>query len=520
MEERDLDYNPYREMGDVVLKVDQSADRKLFLQQSDHTYYLIKDRELYLGNIISASSVYSKLYNNGQDGRFIWKDPSLPESSRKDEDGKLVWDDPPEEIFEKSPRFQIPSVDMSGGMKYAQLGTLFHWYADRRLNGKTIEFANNDDEGWVDVMVSGDGDSSKQHMECETYESIRPQLDMFEKFCSKIPKGTEVKTEIPVASYRHKMCGQIDCMIRDPKTGEMVLVDWKLSKVLLSDENLQNYDVIEGGCDIIPGFHVDTVFKPKPGKITWGLLTYLMQLATYRKLNQLNGVPTASVAYLAVASSDGGFGPNLKFIRVDFEQEIFFKRARYDLSERKFTLAGEINRLFLNREIGIRRHFGLEGGVPSPILAFSKKQSKDGIQPRPAPIRGNTKDPKKNLVAGPGRKEAPDGHLVIFHKAPPRSVERSRANPTELFSQRVPRKSIVTEAIAKATGGSVTPSEPEDSRRKRRTIKRRDSGGSMDSGELSDFFNSVVRPSGTSGDFNGFVKRLEKSTTSPFRAKQ
>lgn len=280
-DEVDTPNNPYDE---PFIEIAESMNRKLHMESSTHTYLLIDGNRAYPGRIISGSKMlqFASILDKPEKLRSAFASPDM---------GDMKLSAYPSIYLPTGPSSTPPQV-LTGRMAAMSIGTLFHWYAEQRILGNRPEVPK---------------------------EIVSP-VAMFEKFYGGIPENVERFTEVPVASFRHKVCGHIDFMLKDPETNELNIVDFKLSQKIFEKDKpvveardlhlpgVSKKFIYENDVEIVKGFKHRVYVPMDPDANLFG---YMVQQATYRKLNLLNSKPTSPFLSLAVPARDLQFVPGI-----------------------------------------------------------------------------------------------------------------------------------------------------------------------------------------------------------------
>jgi len=302
-DERDTEDNPYPDKW-TTITVSASA-RNMYMEESTHKYLIMKQDKGYSGYILTGSKglAYAKA---------CVKNNSLSE-----------WLEPPKTFEEDFPTFYEmkeerhkcqPHVAWGSRMRAAQVGKLFHWYVEQRIEGK-------------DVGVP---------------KGIEKEVKQLNRYFEQVPIRYFAGTEVGFFSFRHRICGSIDALLHNPITGEYTIVDWKNSTVLfesgkptrqyplVESENKKGYTdkyVYEDNFEILPGVFIRVYHPRNLDNFNDKLFGHMVQTAVYRKLMLLNGKSVSHISYINVVSAQLeseaiGLDPELRVIRCNLRKVV------------------------------------------------------------------------------------------------------------------------------------------------------------------------------------------------------
>lgn len=341
----DVPYNPYHETH-FTPPCFVEASQKVHMEKSSHKYVLITDngKRAYPGNIISGSKLIA--YANGlvkvEDGTLSLKD--FDRKNLEPFEGKTEKDfyDQFKTLFEPQDLPAPPPRILSGRMYQASLGNVYHWYVECFFLGHP--------------------------QEKEKFTVLEKELNQFHVWMKKIPFDYVTNVEQVFGSNRHKLCGSDDaCHFRKSK-GKYHLVDHKRSSKLFErgkksrhirdyrenekpNSDYSNWYSYEDDVEISDGVRA-RVYHPHI--VNDELFGYMIQLACYRKLRNLNGKPTSRIAYIWCVNED--------FVEEDGEDETCVHVIRLDLGKSikdfvNIVPVGMIEWIFHEREKQVQRNF-------------------------------------------------------------------------------------------------------------------------------------------------------------------
>jgi hypothetical protein len=281
-DERDVAINPYREDGEYA---DMFADR-VTLDIPTHKYFIKDDSgRVFFDYILSGSKLdkYAKLLLNEPEKASEY----LTEQNKE----KSVMIEAMASYTHRDLSDKPPYVSQSGWQRARDLGTLFHWYVERRIKGLPVEVPP------------------------EVYKEVC----QFERFFQPLPANFFPLCEMSFGSLRHKICGTIDAAHFDGK--EYTIWDWKNSgkifdagKIILDEtrfvpgvnkrNEFSNHFYYTRDTRLSRVLVADMVFHPCVQSMTAGTFTKFIQMAAYRKLMILAGFPHSTKAVIGNVHAD------------------------------------------------------------------------------------------------------------------------------------------------------------------------------------------------------------------------
>ena len=173
-------------------------------------------------------------------------------------------------------------------------GTNVHLYCENKLIGKKLPEPRNEKE--VKIRVYAD----------EAIDKLLAQYEL-------------VETEKIIFSEKHKIAGTIDLVLRDKKTGEIVLLDWKTNKEIVLSSYWKKY----GFC---PVEHLESV----------NYNHYSLQLNLYRYLllkeNYYENVGGMKIVHL---KPDGGKWYDIGDMRKEILKMVHYKDNKSEVEKIK-----------------------------------------------------------------------------------------------------------------------------------------------------------------------------------------